>query len=311
MVDFGRKVRYSAYFVLLFIVVFLVGGVGYSHWSLRQLAAPLPSIEEVLKRSEVSDGPISISYITTATIDDSQRGEIVFPSFVLEWGDGRRFLVDLGMDESGAVAYFNKMGWQYNGDAIESHGSVGEQLNSAYPSIYGIGVTHLHPDHVQGIESFCREDTQQISLFQTATQAERNNYTTAPGTQMLGQASCIEAEVLNGDVLKPVPGFSGLFVIAVAGHSPGSSVFLASVQGKLWVLAGDVSWQHSLMLRNEPKKVSFARSVLIPEHEGRLAELRHWLNQLNAREGVEVVLCHDGDALEKYGPPKYQIINRL
>jgi len=87
--------------------------------------------------------------------------------------------------------------------------------------------------------------------------------------------------------------------------SPGSTVFVAAVEDKLWVVAGDISWTRQSMLTNQPKQVSIFRSLIIPEDERRLTELRQWLAQLDNLNLVKVVLCHDGLALQLNGPPVF------
>ena len=285
-------------------------GLIYTHWSLRQLTTPLPSHQELFDLLMVKEGPTSISYITTASLQDKIRNEIIYPSFVLQWADGRRFVIDMGMDEQGSQDFFNKMGWQYDSDSIQSHGSIKEQLGADYSSVAGLGLTHLHPDHVQGAQTFCRAESPKVPLFQTAQQASERNHTTVLGAALVDQGSCIEPRTLTSDsYLKPIPDFPGLAAFPIAGHSPGSSIFVAAVEGKLWVIAGDVSWERNALLSNQPKKVSLFRSILIPEDDNRLLELRQWLAQLDTIKNVGVLLCHDSHALKQFGPPTYHSIN--
>ncbi|OUS03793.1 hypothetical protein A9Q81_06580 [Gammaproteobacteria bacterium 42_54_T18] len=293
--------------VLFFVASAVVGVVIYTHWSIRQLITPIPSNEVLFDLLDVEGGPTSINYIVTASLQDRLRGEIVFPAFVLRWADGRRFVIDMGMDESGAKHFYEKMAWQYESDDIKVHGSVVQQLGAEASLVAGLGFTHLHEDHVQGVQRYCQPQSIKLPLFQTPQQAEERNYTTGFGAAFVEDAGCVSPQALIGaGPLYSVPGFPGLAAIPVAGHSPGSTVFVAAVEGTLWIVAGDISWTRESMLINQPKQVSLFRSFIIPEDGSRLIELREWLAQLDSYDLVKVLLCHDGLALQVDGPSEFK-----
>lgn len=291
-------------FSLLFLFCIVIFGLGHAYWSIHQPAAPLPSNKELTNLLKINDGPTSIHYLTTATVQDKKRGEIVYPSFVIQWADGRRFLIDIGMDNKGALDFFQKMAWQYDSEGIQSHGSTKQQLGQSSVSVSGMAFTHLHTDHMQGIQSYCQPTSSNITLFQTAQQALQRNYTTLPGAVLISNTTCIEPLVLPDEkALIPIPGFPGLAAFTVAGHTPGSTAYVVAVNGKLWIIAGDVSWQRSALLENKPKSVSTLRSIMFPENQSRLTQLRQWFTEKESQANAHVLLCHDGKALRQFGPP--------
>ncbi len=308
MMNVNRKIIIRGFILaLLFVMSAVVSVVIYTHWSIRQLITPMPSNEVLFDLLDVEGGPTSINYIVTASLQDRLRGEIVFPAFVLRWADGRRFVIDMGMDDRGAKYFYEKMAWQYESDDIKVHGSVAKQLGAEASLVAGLGFTHLHEDHVQGVQRYCQLKSAKLPLFQTPQQTEERNYTTGFGAAFVEDADCVSPKVLTGaGPLYSVPGFPGLAVVPVAGHSPGSTVFVVAVEGKLWIVAGDISWTRQSMLTNQPKQVSLFRSLIIPEDETRLVELRQWLAKLDSNDLVKVLLCHDGLALQVNGPPVFK-----
>ena len=285
--------------LLLGLVATLIGAVAYTHWSLHQLTTPLPSDKALLDLLSTDAGPVSIHYVVTASLQDEDRGDVVFPAFVLRWADGRQFMIDAGMNEDGANSFYRKMGWQYKSDGIDSNGN---QVALIAEHIDGLGLTHLHEDHVQGVVDLCQSSEKKIPLYQTEAQAMKSNYTTLPGVKLIETADCVVPTKLGSEgALQLIPDFPGLGVFAVAGHSPGSSVFVAAVEGKLWLIAGDVSWKRDALLGDKPKQVSWFRALFIPEDQEHLREVGRWLTRLEENALVNVVLCHDGDALRNSG----------
>ena len=140
---------------------------------------------------DVEGGPTAINYIVTASLQDQFRGEVAFPAFVLRWADGRRFVIDMGMDEDGATHFYEKMAWQYKSDGIKVHGSVAQQLGAEASLVAGLGFTHLHEDHVQGVQRYCQSKLTKLPLFQTSQQALEHNYTTGFGAAFVEDADCV------------------------------------------------------------------------------------------------------------------------
>lgn len=302
------KRRLISYTLLtLFLVCsFLAITIFYTHWSLTQITTPLPSEKQILNLLTEDQGPTSITYLNTATIQDSLRGEIIFPAFILTWPGGRSFIIDAGMDTKGAEAFFSKLSWQYAGNNIEPHGGLSEQMGDSIRSVSGLAFTHLHEDHVQGVSSICDGAGSPLMLYQTPKQSGEHNYTTLPGVSVIKSAECIQPSLLAGPgPIYSIPGFPGLYAIEAAGHSPGSTIYVTRVEGKLWIIAGDVSWRRQSLLNNQPKSVSSFRSLIIPEDETQLEKLRLWLAKLDGHDLIDVLLCHDSLALKAYGPPLY------
>ena len=271
-----------------------------AHCEIRGIEPPIPAWAELDERLSGEGGPVRIRYVNSATqqMPDVRAG--MHPGFLLEWPDGRAFLVDVGMERAGALAFGRPFEWLLDAPPVEPHGSVGEQLGEAARRIAGIGFTHLHMDHTGGLFELCDAIGHEVPVFQTSWQAERANYGTAPGVATLRDAPCVRPERLADAPLSPVPGFPGLYAIAAAGHTPGSTMFVARIDGTTWLLSGDVSNAKQNLLADRPKLLVYSL-LIVPEHRARLGELRRWLAGLDARPEVEVVVSHDLGALRASG----------
>lgn len=274
-----------------------------AHLEMRRIAPERPSLEAIESLARVSDAPRRVTWINTA----SQPGTgptVAHPAFLLEWSDGRGLLIDAGMDREAALEFGRLGELAFGSDPIEPHGSVAEQLGDFVGAVRGIAFTHLHTDHTNGIRGLCEGTDRQLTLFQTPDQASRQNYTTSPGRAHLAAAACAHPVVLEGGPLHALPGFPGVGAVAAGGHTPGSTIFFAPVDGTLWVFAGDVSNFRSNLLANRPKPWVYS-VLIVPENRARLASLRRWLAELDARPDVRVVVSHDRDAIEASGLPAW------
>jgi hypothetical protein len=92
-----------------------------AHWQIRQVQSPLPALEDIAAALQVTAGPGAISYINTAT-QNGPLGTIGHPGIVIEWPDGRSFLIDTGMPPEQAIAF---------GRPIYANGSR-DQLHRGY-----------------------------------------------------------------------------------------------------------------------------------------------------------------------------------
>ena len=111
------------------------------------------------------------------------------PVFVIEWDGGRRFLIDAGMTRAEAEAFGKPIESILGSEPIEPHGPVSEQLADAVGSVAGIAFTHLHIDHTEGVGALCEALNRPLPVYQTADQADRSNYTTAPGNEAISGES--------------------------------------------------------------------------------------------------------------------------
>ena len=89
---------------------------------------------------------------------------------------------------------------------------------------------------------------------------------------------------------------------AVGGHTPGSTIYLAHVDGTTWGFSGDVTNSMESLRQNRPKPRVYS-VLIVPENLERLDVLRRWLADLEERPGVEVVVSHDIDHVVEIGIP--------
>lgn len=275
-----------------------------SHVEIRSIHPALPGAHALLEATDGPDAPRRLAWLNTA----SQRGDapatLAHPAFLLEWADGRRFAIDVGMEREQALAFGRLAEIALGAQPIEPHGSLAEQLGPQVGSLRGVAFTHLHHDHTGGLPGLCRALGRPLPLFQTPWQADLGNYSTRPGRAEVEAADCVRVERLPARSLSPIPGFPGLAVVAGGGHTPGSSLFVARVGELTWVLAGDVTNFRKDLDEDRPKPWIYS-AFITPESRGRLAELRAWLRALEAQPGFRVLVSHDLEALQASGLPAY------
>lgn len=285
----------------------MAGTVGFAHYAIRGLGGPLPTDLAVL---ETDDPPVRLAFANTsrqavprAQVLDPARDptpdrpyEMSHPAFLLTWADGRRLLVDVGMEAEAARAFGATL--ELVGAApAEALGSAAEQLPELASGRLGVVFTHLHVDHVQGIGALCAlRGGAEIEVFQTPAQAERRNYTTRPAADQLAAAGCARPVRLADAPLAPLPGFPGVAVLWAAGHTPDSQVVLASVARagaapRRIAFAGDVVNAVDGARFDVPKPLLY-RLLVTPEDDARLGALRRFLGGLE-RDGFELAPAHD------------------
>jgi glyoxylase-like metal-dependent hydrolase (beta-lactamase superfamily II) len=293
-----------------------------AHRATDRETPPLPSLDAVAAvagiGSIVDDPPVRLAVINTASqvMPRSavlERGRdphpdapyvMSFPAFALQWRDGRILLVDAGMTRAGALDFGKPIQWLGGADPIVPHASVGEALGEAAQSVKGILFTHLHTDHVGGIVGLCPH-VDRLRVLVNGAQADRPNYTTRPGLDLLLDAECARLERLGDGPLVPVTGFPGVFVIHAGGHTPGSQIVLAFVEDAggavhRYAFTGDIVNNADGILFNVPKPWLY-RLLVVPESEARQAELREFLKRLRDEAGFVLVVSHDQQAIEATG----------
>ena len=107
-----------------------------------------------------------------------------------------------------------------------------------------------------------------------------------------------EREQLGNEVIKTVPGFPGLLVIAAGGHTPGSTIYVVRVDGENWASAGDIT-NDMQSLHDNVGKAWLYSNLLIPENTAWLDQLRRWLESIDQTEDFTVLVAHDIGAFER------------
>jgi glyoxylase-like metal-dependent hydrolase (beta-lactamase superfamily II) len=170
-------------------------------------------------------------------------------------------------------------------------------LGDKIKNVRGVGFTHLHIDHTEGVKEFCERHGAGAKVYQTVAQATVHNLHTKEGAQLVHD-SCLEPVVIEGEGIKPLKEFPGLAMLHVGGHTPCSTIFFVTVGDKLWVLSGDVSNDKQDLLNNRGKGFVYSY-LIVPENTRQLEKLRVWLASLDAQKNIEVIVSHDADALAK------------
>lgn len=289
---------------LLLAALALGALLGQAHSQIRSVAPPVPTRAQLDELFATPGGPVSVRYVNTASQQLPDVGEGAHPGFLLDWQDGRAFLIDVGMDRPGAVEFGKPMEWVFGADPAVAHGSVGEQMGEDAKRIGGVAFTHLHLDHTGGMRELCEAVGHEVPIYQTGWQFELTNFTTEMGADDLRASGCARETRLEGEPPYAIPGFPGLFAIGAGGHTPGSTIYLVRVGETNWILAGDVSNSKPNLLADIPKQLVYSL-VIVPEYRARLGELRRWLAALDADPSTEVVVSHDGKALQATGMDAY------
>ncbi|MEM8497391.1 MAG: MBL fold metallo-hydrolase [Pseudomonadota bacterium] len=291
-----------ALIVLIFFLI-LAAVLGKAHWDIRQVNPALPSLQELDAKLNITNGPVQIRYLLNAS-QSSPAGTMTHSSFLFEWGDGKQFLLDVGMDKQGAIEFGEISETAFGASPIQFHGTIADQLGSAAANITGLAFTHLHQDHTGGASALCSKAKGPVSVFQTHWQADWGNVVTDMGRVLLDDASCLGFVKLPEPEVNTVPGFPGLIMISAGGHTPGSTVYAANVGGHTWLFSGDITNSKQDLLANTPKALWYS-TLMVPESRKRLNTLRQWLANIDQSPNRQVVVSHDLDALEKSGLAKF------
>lgn len=233
-------------------------------------------------------------------------------AFVLEWADGRIFLIDSGMTVDDALSFGRTM-QVLGAGPIQPHGSVADQLGIAAARVKGLAFTHLHPDHTSGLIALCQRSKHPPTVYETPLQSRLDNYTTKAGRHHLQQAPCAATKILDAGPLFEVSGFPGLIVIESAGHTPGSTIFVARVGAeegsRTWGFAGDIVNHTDGVELDIPKPYLYSRFI-VPENGVRLARLRRLLAELSNNDRAGVLISHDLLQIRAAGVPPWSAYAR-
>jgi glyoxylase-like metal-dependent hydrolase (beta-lactamase superfamily II) len=313
-------------------VMVLLGG--FTLWRAQRaigaIDPPLPAVAEIVGIPGGGDLPIRLSYINTASqpcprsavldasLDPDPDAAYVMghAAFVLQWADGRIFLIDTGMPPD-VASKFGGAVELVGAEPIEPHGSIADVLGDAASRVAGVAFTHLHEDHTAGIVSLCSGRQDKLPVYQTRLQAEQGNYTTRPGRAHLEAADCVETRLLDEAALVAIPGFPGLYVFSAAGHTPGSQVFVARMRWSptaratskpietTWVFTGDVVNNIDGIRHDVPKPWLYSLLV-VPEASERLGRVRRFIRELEADHGARLLVTHDLLQIEASGTPVWR-----
>jgi glyoxylase-like metal-dependent hydrolase (beta-lactamase superfamily II) len=283
-------------------LIFILVGVLFTlpaHRQIRSIHPPLPSFDIMAAAVDVADGPVNIRYLNSA----SQRSPSLtlgHPGVLLEWASGRRFLIDTGMSPTQAVDFGKPMEFLLDAEPTDTYGSLADQLGDSVDSIKGIAFTHLHSDHTGGLPIICAAQAKPATIFQTPLQFNELNYTTKMGFAALEEAACQRRQLAEATIMA-IPGFPGVAAISLGGHTPGSTLYLARVNDKLWLFSGDTTNDKKSLLQNLPKPWLYT-TFIVPEDTRRTAQLREYLLELDRLDGVTVLPAHDVEAMAKEIP---------
>ena len=289
----------------LIVIVVLLAGVLLipPHLQTLRVEPPLPSEAELRALLAVENGPVGVRYLNTS----SQRGPnggAGHNVFVIEWAGGELFMIDAGMDRATAAEFSRLIEFAMGASAAEIHGSVAELLGDDIERITGVAFTHLHIDHTQGVLAFCEARGEGARRYQTRWQAELHNFNTVEGAAIVAQ-SCLQPGELSGGNILTAEGFPGLGIVGLGGHTPGSTLFAAAIDDRLWLFSGDTTNSKANLLNNVGKGFLYS-NILVPENTGRTEALRLWLTGLDANDDMTVVVSHDLADIEGSGMAEYQ-----
>jgi glyoxylase-like metal-dependent hydrolase (beta-lactamase superfamily II) len=281
-----------------------------AHLQIRAIDPPLPEIAALLGSVDVSKGPTRVRYVNSATQGTADGRDMGHIAFVLDWDDGRRFVIDVGMEPEVAIDFGRPLETLLDSDPVIANGAVADLMGDGVATVGGFGFTHLHHDHTQGIVAFCRarqaSSGRAVPIYQTPFQFEQRNHTTDMGYAFIeearrlpGSMGCATPTRLEEgpiESIHPVPGFPGLVAVPAGGHTPGSTLYLTRVEGRYWLFSGDVTNTRKELVENLPKPLIYSL-LIVPEDTDRNERMRIWLRNLDERPDLTVVVSHDLTAL--------------
>lgn len=268
------------------------------HLQTRGIEPPLPTAQTLRALADVENGPVSIQYLVNATQPAAGRN-LSHTSIVIEWANGNLFIIDAGMTEASAAEFAELIKTMGGGGEATYVGSIADQLGSDLPRVAGMGFTHLHIDHTQGLGTLCEARGPGAALLQTDLQRDQHNFNTTEGAEIV-VGSCLEPAQLSGETIRTSDKFPGLGLVAIGGHTPGSTLFAAYVNDHLWLFSGDTTnSMHDL--RSDMGKGFLYSNIFVPENTNRTGELRVLLRDLDAEDDIDVVVSHDLEALVATG----------
>lgn len=260
------------------------------HLQVRSVEPALPDVADLRALLAAKDGPVRLRYVNTSS-QALPQGELGHTVFLVEWASGNIFMIDAGMDRKAAVEFGKLMESALGAEEAVSHGTIAELLGDDTMRVMGVAYTHLHIDHTQGTVPFCAARGSGASVFQTSWQRDLHNFNTTEGAEIVAD-SCLERGKLGEGAVMTVEGFPGIGLVALGGHTPGSTLFAVAVADQLWLVSGDIS-NSKADLRSDTGKGFLYSYLLVPENTARNDILRPWLGALDEEEDMIVIVSHD------------------
>ena len=284
-------------------VVIAVGALLPAHLQVRKYGGtPLPD-DSALEALRVENGPTALYYLVTSS-QKMPVGTLSHTVFLVEWADGRLFMIDAGMTAERAIEFGRLLETALDADETIARGNVAELLGDAADRVSAVGFTHLHIDHTQGIQVFCDAKKTATLLFQSVPQSSAFNSVTQEGADIVAR-SCLQVKVLPGEGILHPAGFPGLGMFPAGGHTPGSTFYFLWLADKLIILSGDTTNTKRDIIDDRGKGFVYSY-LLVPEDTGRTAELRQWLRASDLREDTTVIVSHDLGDIEASGIPEFK-----
>lgn len=295
-----RFVRWMLSFLAaVTVLALLVAAIGLfrAHSAIAREGDPIPSLEAVRALTSFQgDAPVALTRVNTSSQALGDGALLGHPSFALHWRDGRVLLIDLGMTREGAEAFGKPLEWAMGADPAVFHTSTAAGLGAAARRVRGVVFTHLHTDHVEGVREMCAAVAGPLDVYMTPAQAQRPNYTTRPGMNLLDQAGCVQKHLIDGSGLRPLDDFPGVYVFHAGGHTPGSQLVFALVDTaggrRPVVFSGDITNDIASIDGDLPKPWVY-RNLIVPEAEQRQGELRRFLRAVRDEDGFALLVAHD------------------
>jgi glyoxylase-like metal-dependent hydrolase (beta-lactamase superfamily II) len=270
-----------------------------AHLQIRRVHPKLPTAAELRTLLTTRCGPQSLRWVNTSS-QPLARGVIAHSAFLAQWPDGRLFEVDSGMDPAAAIEFGKTLHWMAGGGEVKTLGTVPDQIGDAVHRVAGIGFTHLHIDHTEGVRALCAGGVAPgARVFQGRPQATLRDPNTKEGGAIV-DGSCLQKVVVGDEGLLPIEGFPGMALVPISGHTACSTMFAFAVNGHLWILSGDTTNTREALLQNRGKGFLYS-GILVPEDTARTEELRRYFAALDAEDDITVVVSHDLGALEASG----------
>lgn len=270
-----------------------------AHIQVRGVEPALPSSQQ-LQSLRSGEGPTSVRYLVTSAQTGEQRS-LAHISFLVEWANGKSFLIDTGMSQQQAFEFADLIkAMDSSLQDVQVFGTVASLMGSELSKIQGVGFTHLHIDHTEGIKEFCEARGSGAEVLQTVSQRDLHNFNTSEGAALVAD-SCLRRGELYA--MSPDSGgndvnifessnFPGLAAVELGGHTPGSTLWVVALADRTILFSGDITNdKHSL--DHDVAKEALYSWMIVPENIKRTAQLRKWLRGLDERDNFSVIVSHD------------------
>ncbi len=303
--------------IIILAVLFLAIAVPlinlyHAHRQIDSINPRLPTLAQIRNSARLDILPASIEVLNTASqmmpvstvLSDTEAGvlfEMSFPIFVVTWANGHKFVIDAGLSAETADA-FGQPSELLGAEPMQFQAGLGDLLDAKF--LKGIGFTHLHSDHVDGVRDLCSSTTEtatDLLIVQSIEQYTTTNYTTAGGNVQLDELTCGQRFLVKDNLLlKSISGFPGLYMVHTGGHTPGSQVFVVHVRDMrgthTYVIAGDLV-NHSQAIEKNISKPGWYSRFVVPENLRQLETARIWLEELAGQYKVKILVSHHKESL--------------